>query len=192
MVTIPPRENSGLAELTSFYGFSHWSSRKTPIREDTGPFSRFFLPARAPFGAELQQDQSSNKESAGEKEKSPRILAGSLLDGPEHKWQEKASQAASCADQSGENPDAFRESLRQKLKDGSIAHTHHSHGEKQEPYFHGKRREPRYTTEATRHTGQEQQEQAVASDFVREPSAHGPQETSRKDNNGREIASAHF
>src|SRR6267143_1933499 len=130
MVTTPPEENSGLPARASFDGFSHRSSRKTPIREDTGPFCRFLLPARAPFDAELQQDQSSDKETACEKKKPPRILPGSLLDGAENKRQEKASQAASRTDQSGENPNAFRESLRQELKNGSISHAHHSHGEK--------------------------------------------------------------
>src|SRR5712691_10881336 len=114
----------------SFDCFSYRSSCKTAIRKDAGAFSRFLFPARAPFGAELQQDQSSGKESACEKEKPPRILPGSLLDSSEKKRQEKASQAASRTDQSGENPNAFRESLRQELKNGSIAHAHHSHSEK--------------------------------------------------------------
>src|SRR6266478_1670918 len=130
MVTTRPEENSGLPARASFYGFSRRRSRKTPVREDTCPFHRVFLPARAPFSAEIQQDQSSGKESAGEKEKSSRVLPGSLLDGAEKKRQEKATQAASRTDQSGKKPNAFGESLRQELKHGSIPHAHHSHGQK--------------------------------------------------------------
>jgi hypothetical protein len=192
MVTTPPGENSGLPVRASFDGFSHRSSRKSSIGEDAGPFNRFLLPTRPPFGAELQQDQSSCKESACKKEESSRILPGSLLDGAENKRQKKAAQAARSTDQSGKKPDAFWESLRQELKNSSIPHAHHSHGEKQERYLHWKHREPPYTSEANRHAGQQQQEQAVASDLVREPPTHGPKETSRKDNDGREVTGAHF
>jgi hypothetical protein len=190
MATTPTGARSRLPLPASLDGLSDRSSGKTSIREDTSPFSRFFLPARAPFGAQLQQDQRSSKEGGGEKEKSPRILPGSLFNGSESKRQEKASQATSRTDQPSKNPDALRESLRQKLKNGSIPHAHHAHGEKQERHLHRKRRETPYTSEATRHKSQEQQEQAVACDFVREPSAHGPQETSRKDNEDREVANA--
>src|ERR1051325_7580551 len=114
----------------SFGGFFHGSSGEAAIREDTGPLNGILSPARAPFSAELQQYQGSRKESTCEKKKSYRILTGSLFDGAEKKRQEKTSQAASGADQSCKHADAFRESLRQELKNGSISHAHHSHCEK--------------------------------------------------------------
>src|SRR5213594_1566649 len=43
----------------------------------------------------------------------------------------------------------------QLLKNRSISHAHHSHGQKQEPYLKWKYREPPYASEATRHTSQE-------------------------------------
>jgi len=78
---------------TSFGGFFHGRSGKTAIRKDSCPLHRFLLPARAPFGAKLQENQSSGKESAGEKKKASRVLPGSLLNGAENKRQEKSSEA---------------------------------------------------------------------------------------------------
>src|SRR5215472_6858471 len=127
LFTTPPGVTSGLSVRTSFGGFFRGSFGKTAIRKDSRPLHRFLLPARAPFGAKLQENQSSGKESAREKKKPSRVLPSSLLDGAENKRQEKAAQAASRTDQSSENPDALRESLRQKLKHGSISHAHHSH-----------------------------------------------------------------
>jgi hypothetical protein len=185
-------ENSGLPFSVSFGQFFHGSSVEAAIGEDTGPLNGILLPTRAPFGAELQQDQGGRKESTCEKEEPHRILAGSLFDDSKKEGQEKTSQATGRANQSREKPDAFREALRQELKNRSIPHAHHSHGQEQEPYLKWKRREPSYSSEATRHTSQEQQKQAIASDLVREPTAHGPQETSRENNDGRKVASANF
>src|SRR5713226_9476476 len=67
-VTTPPGENSSLQVRASFGGFSHRSSRKTPVRENSCPFRRFFLPARTPLRALLQQDQTGGKEGTSEKE----------------------------------------------------------------------------------------------------------------------------
>src|SRR5438046_4075972 len=83
-----------LPARASFGCFFQGSPGETPIREDTRPFSRLFLPARPPFGSKLQQDQSSGKESRRGEEKTARILPRPRSDGPGKKRQEKAYQAA--------------------------------------------------------------------------------------------------
>jgi hypothetical protein len=93
-ITTAPGENSGVPVRVSYDGFFHLGYRKISIRKNLRPPDRFLWPARAPFGAELQQDLGRRKESTGEKKKPTRILIGSLFDGPKKKRKEKTSQTA--------------------------------------------------------------------------------------------------
>ncbi len=83
-----------------------------------------------PLRAELQERYRSYKKRSGAEIQAPRILAGSVFDRAEKRRQQESTETTCGAYESRENADAFGKALRDELKNGSVAHAEHAHGEK--------------------------------------------------------------
>ena len=131
------------------------------------------MPATVPLSSELQERCSGDEDRGGTEIETPRILAGAILDCAEQRGKKESTEATGGAYEAGENTDALRESLRNELEDGAVAHAEHAHGKKEKRNFHVERRKGANHEEQDGNRAEQCEQKAIATYFVGEPAADG-------------------
>src|SRR5215468_2110687 len=121
-----------------FRRFRSRRSKKPLIRKNSCALDGGLVPATVPLSSELQERCSGDEDRGGTEIETPRILAGAILDCAEQRGKKESTEATGGAYKAGENTDALRESLRNELEDGAVAHAEHAHGKKEKRNLHVK------------------------------------------------------
>ncbi len=116
------------------------------------------------------------------------VAARYVLGDAKQGWQTEAAEATRGADHTGDDADPVGEALRHELEDGAVTHAEQSHRAEQHGDHDRERRERGHPQDAAGDANQQEQQQAIAADPVREPAANRPQQAAGNHDDGREVA----